>query len=353
MNLIINIIATIIIIPWFGIVMMSPMMVVAGGFKDNVSAILMAMFLIGYPVIIFTIIKILKFRYFGWNVNYLLIGFSLVVGLIFIVYGFPQMLYNVSKGIPGSGYFIKESNVYLDGDKIKDADGKSFKIFKEDIWYAKDNDHVFYHGQILKGAIAKTFIPVVIDKSKNPIFWKDESGVFYLGKKIESANPVTFQPIKGCYAHDDKNVYFCNLLIENADPNKFKLLNENIADDGVNIFIIDKQSKIPVDIESFEVIKSDNNDNYCKDKNNVYAVFFSQMDPLLKVEGADPSSFKPLERSYSVDKNYVYFLNSNKQKVERLTGINVKSFSVGYDNATKSDANDGVNFLMEGEIIKK
>lgn len=341
------------LMPWFGIVMMSPMMVVAGGFRDNVSAILMAMLLIGYPVLIFAVIKILKFRYFGFNVNYFLIGFSLVVGLIFIVYGFPQMLYNVSRGIPGIGYFIQESNVYLDGDKIKEADGVSFKIFKEDVRYAKDNDHVFYHGQILKGAIAKTFTPVVIDKSKNPIFWKDENSVFQMGKKIESENPVTFQLINGCYARDDKHVYFCDLLIENANPNKFKLINENIANDGVNIFIINKQSKTPLDIESFEVIKSDNSDNYCRDKNNVYAVYFSQKDPLLKVEGADPSSFKPLERSYAVDKNYVYFLNSNKQKVERLSGINVKTFSVGYNNATKSDANDGVNFLMEGENIKK
>ena len=67
----------------------------------------------------------------------------------------------------GMGYDKDENNVYYDGEIIEGADPETFKYLR--LGYAKDKNNVYYDGKIIKGAdpfyrfgkpriFAKTFI---------------------------------------------------------------------------------------------------------------------------------------------------------------------------------------------------
>src|SRR5690606_31461287 len=117
----------------------------------------------------------------------------------------------------------------------------------------------------------------------------------------------SFIHFTGSYAKDRSNVYYQDRRLEGAKPDTFKFIKHNsIATDGTNLYVYHRRTEAAVDLESFVVVE-DENDTYCKDKNNVYLLIYEQNDPLVKVEGADLTTFKPLERNYAVDKNHVYF----------------------------------------------
>ena len=339
------------------------MMIAAEGFRDSRSSIITAMLIIGYPVFVFIVLKLLGFQYFGTNVNGWLIGTVLLSGGVIFIYGLPGMLLNLQKGIPNSGYFIKESGVYLDGKEIKGADPQSFEEIVRDNRHAKDQSKVFYHGKVVAGADPASFsaIEPPTDSSEaytysepSPVYWRDLHNIYYLGKIVEGADRNSFTHFASLYAKDISHVYYQNTILDEADPDKFRFINQNsIATDGNNLYIYNRRSKIDLDLESFAVVE-DEYGTFCTDKNNVYLLFYQREELLVKVEGADLPTFKLLERSYAVDKNHVYFYGyyaRNKQTLHRLEGIIPENFKVGYDEATESEATDGERYFMYGKEV--
>lgn len=343
---------------------MSPMMIAAEGFRESKSSIITAMLVIGYPVFIFAILKVLGFHYFGMNVNGWLTGAVLLSGGVIFLYGLPGMLLNLQNGIPNKGYFSNGSGVYLDGRMISEADSRSFEVMELDSRYARDQFKVFYHGKAVAGADPATFVAVEPpvnpmelkpDSDQQPVYWKDVDHVYYLGKIVESADNNSFVHFAGLYAKDFKYVYYQDKILEEADPDRFRFIKDNsIGTDGKNLYIYNKRSNIALDLESFAVVE-DENDTFCKDKNNIYLLFYHREDPLVMVEGADVSTFKPLERNYAVDQKHVYFYGyyeKNRQKLIRLEGANPESFTVGYDESTNSEATDGERYYLYGKEVK-
>jgi hypothetical protein len=350
---------TILLIPWVGIVLMSPMMVAAGGFKDNLSAIGTAMFLLGYPVILFAALTILGGQYFGMEAHTWLIGSLIVTIGIFLLYKFPGMLLNLLRGIPNSGYFISDIRVYFDGAQIPKAHPGSFETLTIDARYAKDHFHLFFNGRLVKNADPITFAPVTTAENQSftdsrPSYWKDKAHVFYEGKMIKNADPESFS-YTHFYAWDTTHVYFVDKELENTDPKKFTILKQGLAREDHSIFVFGKRSATIVDHDTFEIVE--NGDNiFCKDKNSVYVLFYKQADPLVKIEDADPLTFKLLERSYAQDKNHIYyygFTGTTQSKPTKLEGVNPNTFVIGYDPATKSEARDGLKYFMYGKLVKQ
>lgn len=362
MNNFISIATVFALLFWGGAVMMSPMMMAAKDFRDSLSSLLTAIVILGFPVILFGIFKLVGFRFFGLNVTGWLIGFSIVCALIFLAYGIPGLLFNMNKGIPNTGYFVNESSVYLDGDKLKEADPKTFQVQEIDSFYAKDQNFVFYYGKKIKEAHPLSFVPVPNAKNDSlygigtPIFWKDHSHVYYNGVTIAKADPNTFQHIQSIYAKDRERIYYQTEALEGANPNTYRFLNENIAIDDSSVFVLTKRSKIPVDLNSFKVVENEN-EAFCVDSENVYLVFYQREEPLEKVEGADIATFRTLERNYASDKDHVYFFGNYKGDQElrliKLEGANPKKFVIGYNDATKSEATDGTHYYMDGALVKK
>jgi hypothetical protein len=349
--MIINSIATIMLIIWANIVMMSPMMVAASDFDKSSSSMWILMGLVSYPVVMFAVMQLAGWHYFGTEATYWLIGSTFLAGAVIFAYGLPGMLLNLKKGISNHGYCIHASGVYLNGRKIVAADPSTFNV-EADTRYARDKSHVFFGSRLLANADPQTFSPVEptehLSTTDSRSFWKDARQVYYEGKPIERADPATFRHA-GHYGWDSLYVYYGNRRLDQANAASFRVLKHGIATDGASVFVFGKRSRLTVDLASFEVFDEDGL-LHCKDQKNVYVFFFPQPDPMVLVEGADPASFTPLERSYAKDKNHVYFIGP--PKVVLLTGVAPGNFEVGYQAETKSDARDGERFFSKGVLVK-
>lgn len=338
---------------------MSPMMIASTGFRDNRSSLLFATSIMSYPVIVFTILKLAGYSFWGMNVNGWLILVSGISGGIIFLYGIPGMLINLGRGIKNNGYFKNDSAVFYDGHKISDADPESFAIIPAGSFYAKDSNHVFYSGNIVKGADPSSFEPVKllgVNSSENsiPVYWIDKSNIYSNAKKIEGCDAESFQYLGGIYGKDKNHVYFGNNILSKANPEKFRFLNDGITTDETTLFIFNKPANIPVDLPSFKLVES-GDQVFCKDKNHVYLLLYGQQDPLVKVNGADADTFTLLDRYYAKDKHNVYYYGhnkNNKRTLAYLTDADPDNFTVGYDASTKSEATDGLNYYMAGKSVR-
>jgi len=357
---ILNILITIILIPWPVILMMSPMMIASTGFRDNRSSLLFATLMMSYPVIVFTILKLAGYSFWGMNVNSWLIGVLGVSAGIVFLYGIPRMLINLGRGIQNNGYFKTDSGVFFDGHKISNVDPASFDIIPVGSFYARDSKHIFYMGNIVKDADPLSFSPIKgIDAdslgNSTPVYWKDKTNVYSNAKKIEGCDAETFQYLRGIYGRDRNHVYFGNNILSKANPENFRFLNDGITTDETYLFIFNKPVNIPVDLPTFTVVE--NGDQvFCKDKNYVYLLLYGQQDPLVKVDGVDADTFTLLERYYAKDKCNVYYYGhdkNNKRTLTYLTSADPDKFTVGYDASTKSEATDGLNYYMAGKPVKQ
>lgn len=207
----------------------------------------------------------------------------------------------------GNGYRIMENFVYYDenfgydnkspyydnGPKYKKvlfADPKTFVILDKN--FAKDDNNVFCRGKNF-GADSKSF--VILDR---PGFAKDKDRV-YLYDRIIDADPNTFSFVGTFGLAKDKNrAYYYDTVIE-ADPNTFEIINLDKA--GLNWQPI-----------------------FVKDKSQVY--YIETVNGFLyKIEGADPQSFKVLEKCacaevycdyYVGDKNFIYVNNTLQKDID-------------------------------------
>ncbi len=123
--------------------------------------------------------------------------------------------------------------VYYKGQVIKGADAKTVVLVYDG--YAKDNNNVYYDGNLLVGADPKTFVS--IDN-----YTKDINKVYYWGKEVKGIDATSFAVIdKSLYTKDAfgvyyylKGVYDFNGLathytvtrIEDADPLTFEAIND-------------------------------------------------------------------------------------------------------------------------------
>lgn len=95
----------------------------------------------------------------------------------------------------GGSYYKDKNNVYHYNkfgqyNLIKDASTESFEVYNTTI-YAKDKGHVFYNGEIIKGADYETFetISYDIDGKDIGFFGKDKNS-YFKGKSVMTEDEV-------------------------------------------------------------------------------------------------------------------------------------------------------------------
>ena len=193
-----------------------------------------------------------------------------------------------------SGVYAKDKNhVYLEGRLIREANPQHFKILEDLYKYAKDdqylfcgtqkigdiadgftylgngyatNDkHAFKQGNIIEGAVGKTFM--LLDEKG--FYARDHQSVFCVGKKLEGADGPTFRHIQHYYYADKKQVYYLSTKIEQARPQDFDILGERYARSGNHIFYKGKLLGM-ADAASFKVVPAAEGIHYAQDKNHKY-----------------------------------------------------------------------------------
>ena len=184
--------------------------------------------------------------------------------------------------------------------RIVDADPSTFEDLGDG--YARDSQHAFLDGNIIKGADGKTF------KCLEKRYAMDANHVFY-DTIMTNADPMSFI-VHGRYLTEDKkDFYWKGKAITVADKESFVILGDKEdektrwAKDKCNAYYMGKQPVSLADNESFHPIGDNSNLNcsgcYAADK---YRVYFE--DHI--VEGADPESFIEVVSCVGQDKHRVY-----------------------------------------------
>lgn len=98
-----------------------------------------------------------------------------------------------------------------------DANPKTFNILKFDT-YAKDNKFVFYQGEKIIGADAKTF------EALGDYYARDKNFGWYGKDTIKNSNGRTFKVINAYYSTDDKDYFYETEPLNVVDPQNFKFV---------------------------------------------------------------------------------------------------------------------------------
>lgn len=185
--------------------------------------------------------------------------------------------------------------------KIVEADPSTFEDLGNG--YARDAQHAFHEGDVIKGADGKTF--KILEKN----YAVDANHVFHCDTIMKSADPKSFK-VHGWNLSEDKNDYYWKgTAIHVADKKSFVIVgdqeNEKTqwAKDKYNAYYMGKRPVALADYDSFHPIGDISNLNctgcYAADK---YRVYFE--DHI--VEGADPESFTEVVGYVGQDKHRVY-----------------------------------------------
>ena len=187
--------------------------------------------------------------------------------------------------------YAKDKNqVFLKGKPIPSADPKTFHLIGSGWRYAKDARHVFFEGKVIAGVDHTRFAKVqpvvendqsytdgnslvywgaVVGKvdgatvqSIGPSYVKDRTQVFYLGKQILGADPVTFAVINaGPFSRDKSQVYHGTTVLPQARPETFQVLERSYAKDDQHVFYVESENQVKIiegaDPQGFKVTQFD------------------------------------------------------------------------------------------------
>ncbi len=202
--------------------------------------------------------------------------------------------------------FVKDKNhVYLQCKQIPHIHSPTFERINTN--YAKDHQQYYF---IQSDQVEYTLKPIHCNYATYQLlenyFSKDQEHVFYHGEIIKGSAPSSFQIIGAPYSKDVSHVYYENKIITNADPNTFELFKENELSSGGYYYAKDKNHIYlnninfeGIDAGSFKIL----NEKYCSDKNGIYY-------NMKKVKNADASTFKIfphyIGNADAEDKNHRY-----------------------------------------------
>lgn len=196
--------------------------------------------------------------------------------------------------------------------RIVDADPSTFEDLGDG--YARDAQHAFLEGNIIKGADGKSF------KCLEKRYAMDANHVFY-DTIMTNADPMSFIVHSRYLTEDKKDFYWKGKAIHVTDKKSFVILGDKEdektrwAKDKCNAYYMGKQPVAIADHESFHPIGDNSNLNcsgcYAADK---YRVYFEDH----VVEGADPESFTEVVAYVGQDKHRVY---------RKWKGTDIKDFN--------------------------
>lgn len=148
----------------------------------------------------------------------------------------------VIEDVRTDAYQVKDGKIYYrqvgNMREIKDADTDTFEVIDEN--YAKDGVRVYFRNIIIKDAEAATFEPI------NEYYSKDAINVFcseisVYKKKIEGADPYSFEEVGNGFFKDKNNVYeHCHVSeIPDLDPETFEIVDDKTVKDRNGVYNIE------------------------------------------------------------------------------------------------------------------
>lgn len=354
MLLVMQILTTLAIISWPMFWITSVMMFGGPGATNDAANVYSTLGILLYPSVIFLIYALGGWPLFIIPGKYLaLIGIPLNLVLVYASYG--SLLNNTLKGIANEGYSVVQEKVYYNGQYLEMAKADSFTLLEHqpsfrDSLYAKDEQHVYYRGEIIPEADSASFRPLFVEQGLDE-YWADHQHVFHY-KEILALNPqqvsVLHDDSFGVYLTDGKQIYCNGEKVPTTDFNGFKVIFGALSKDSQHIYYQQDIILPEADVASFTLYPDEQHFGY--DQHHVYDVLSERSQV---IEGADPTSFEFLGRGYMRDKHRVYF-NENYEPTFVLSQVDRDTLVVtDYDDATGSDAYDKNGYILNGKHLKK
>lgn len=231
------------------------------------------------------------------------------------------------------GYAKDLRNAYFKGVRIPNVLINSFEV--EDKGYAKDAKFRYFNGNQLGGLNLK------LDDYKKPTttdlgdgYTKDKWTIYYNGKEIKEATPISFKTLGNGYAKDNWNVYYKGVKIDEANSDTFKVLDDKeYSSDEWNVYYNGRLVKY-ADTKSFKTSKDGN----AKDKQNQY--FKGD-----RINNGNTSSkrnaYVDLGYGYSEDDWNIYYRD------RPIEDVDYDSFRIMYDGYAK----DSWNVYYRGVLV--
>ena len=125
----------------------------------------------------------------------------------------------------GDAVYYKHWNEGIGKQKDKiDANPKTFQVLKFKA-YAKDDESVFYNGQKIMGADAKTF------EALGNYYAKDKYFGWYGNSTIETSRGLTFKVINSYYSTDGHDYFYKTAPLKMSNPKEFKFVDGEGTDE--------------------------------------------------------------------------------------------------------------------------
>lgn len=144
--------------------------------------------------------------------------------------------YPLPSGIASApyGYGKDRNRVYyydFDGkpNAVRKAHPETFESLGDGL-HAKDREHVYYGGHVLKGATPAAW--TLIDD----LYSKTDKHVYYGGRPIVEAHAGSFEYLQGYWSKDAEHCFFQDRLIDEADPSSFRAFSTDIAADARYVY---------------------------------------------------------------------------------------------------------------------
>ncbi len=229
-------------------------------------------------------------------------------------------------------YLKYENKIYYQGSffsqakciEVVEADPGSFKALAHSLWtginfavdYAKDKNSVYFLGKKVDNADPETFefIPLEYYGKQfvfNYLYSKDSRSVFREGVKLEGLDPQSFKVLRPNYSCEKHGCSEGGLY-----KDKFGVYEHARPYLGQDKYEEKIMKIVGADPESFRGFEKNTSDRviidyeYAKDKNNVYYYGTS------RIIGADVNSFKPLGIRMGIDKDNFYLQGKKKDFVD-------------------------------------
>ncbi len=352
-KLIIKIVSVLIILYWPMVLFTSAMMFPTGESSNNIKTVYSVIGLLFYPAYIFALYWIFRWTLFGISGKVLFFSSIVLIIIAFHLFGYTRLVFNTARGINSSGITLKDNSVYFDGKLLTDADISTFKsingnleesLKSSDNTFTSDKNSVYYEGKIIEYADPKTF--ELLEKEFE--WWsRDSRNIFYKDRKIDKASVNNFRLIDNRFLLSNDYIYYLGIQILEADPENFEVLNSNFSKDKQHIYYNEKIILPDADMNSFFIYPDDHNLNgYARDSK-----FFYDPYQNIQLNQVDPDSIQGMDRGYFKD-NFSIFTSVNGV-FELLKDADPITFIVtNWDEETQSDANDGTNYYINGELLE-
>ena len=217
-------------------------------------------------------------------------------------------------------YEIKDNRVYYDswnegsGNNsrlIVSAMARSF-VELEYSAYGKDDGHVYYEGRIIRQADSKSFEAI------GEFFGKDKNSGFYGDKKIDTSRGESFKVLKGNYSADNQDVFYMTEPLNVCSVPNFKIREENNgwwSQDDCSYFFEGKKVQ-SADPKTFQIL---GDTPFAKDSRHVFFKA-RRLDYDLKgrkyIDTIDATSFKTIH--YFVGRDKFGCIDSYKGRISCL-----------------------------------